>query len=87
MPVLTSWKPLVTTWASVGQESVAEEMGSSFSHYSLDPEHSSGGKVANPGHTGHCQLGFQIKSLLILRGFLFQGLQLSEIALFHFSAA
>lgn len=54
---------------------------------SLDPEHSSAGEVANPGHTGHYQLDFQIKSLILLRGFLFQGLQLSKIALVQFCAA
>lgn len=77
----------MTTWASVGQESVADKMGSSYPTDSLDPEHSSGDKVANPANTGICQLDFQIKSLLILRCFLSQGLQLSKTVLVHFSAA
>lgn len=61
---------------------MAEAVGSD----SLEPEHSSWGKVANPGHTGHCQPVFQVTSLFTLRGFISQGLQLSKTALVEFSA-
>lgn len=66
----------MTTRASVGRERVRLMQWALVSPIdSLKPEHSSGDKLATPGHTSHCQLDFQIKSLFILRGFMFQALQ------------